>query len=209
MDISNLKLGDTLSLPSKSGTFHPDVVYAFGHNDASAISKFTRLRTNTTTIRMTGDHFIPTGPDGSYKRAREVVPGEFIRTVHGLEVLIDTADIYDSGLYNPLTFSGRITVDGVAASVHSEWFLDPFFDAIGISQYVPFAYQAILSPIRLMYSVMGTDLYKKIYHTMDLRLGGVADVATEHGGTIFASALAVTLISSAFVGSKLILGRYK
>ena len=45
------------------------------------------------------------------------------------------------GLYNPLTLSGTILVNGMVASVHSDWFLDAAFDALDISGWLPSAYQ--------------------------------------------------------------------
>lgn len=45
------------------------------------------------------------------------------------------------GLFNPLTLSGTIIVNGAAASVHSEWFLDSVFDALGRPDLLPATYQ--------------------------------------------------------------------
>ena len=45
------------------------------------------------------------------------------------------------GLFNPLTLSGTIIVNGAVASVHSEWFLDSAFDTIGGPDLLPAAYQ--------------------------------------------------------------------
>ena len=45
------------------------------------------------------------------------------------------------GLFNPLTLSGTIIVNGAVSSVHSEWFLDSVFDAIGRPDLLPATYQ--------------------------------------------------------------------
>ena len=51
---------------------------------------------------------------------------------------------YSKGLYNPLTLSGTIIVDGVVASVHSDWFLDTALNALGVPGWLPVAYQVQL-----------------------------------------------------------------
>ena len=48
------------------------------------------------------------------------------------------------GLYNPITLSGSIIVDGVAVSVHSDWFLDASASAAGMTHMLPAAYQVRL-----------------------------------------------------------------
>lgn len=50
------------------------------------------------------------------------------------------------GLFNPLTLSGTIIVNGAVASVHSEWFLDSAFAAFGRTDLVPATYQASHRP---------------------------------------------------------------
>lgn len=45
---------------------------------------------------------------------------------------------FAQGLYNPFTLSGTILVDGVLASVHSEWFLDNAWgEALGLTPFLP------------------------------------------------------------------------
>ena len=47
----------------------------------------------------------------------------------------------EQGLFNPLTLGGSILVNDVAASVHSEWFLDDLFDSLKLTALLPAAYQ--------------------------------------------------------------------
>lgn len=54
----------------------------------------------------------------------------------------DTSTGYAAGLYAPFTLDGTIIVDGVLASVHSDWFLDGIFDALSLTSALPAAYQA-------------------------------------------------------------------
>lgn len=56
-------------------------------------------------------------------------------------VVTSRGHVTEMGLWAPLTGSGTILVDGVAASVHSDWYLDPIFDAIGRPDLLPAIYQ--------------------------------------------------------------------
>lgn len=58
------------------------------------------------------------------------------------------------GVYNPFTMSGTIVVDGVVASVRSEWFLDAITPD-PLARYLPCLYQALLWPARVLYHLMG------------------------------------------------------
>jgi hypothetical protein len=50
-------------------------------------------------------------------------------------------------------------VDGVVASVHSEWILDPLLDFFGRPDLLPKLYQAVLGPVRLAYRVLGPQRF--------------------------------------------------
>lgn len=104
------------------------------------------------------------------------------------------------GLYNPLTLGGTIIIDGVATSVHSEWFLDPLFEKLGLVAWLPAAYQAVLSPARLLFKAVGPEVYTAMYKALDARLGGVAAFGTKHGGNI-ATSSAVLLSAAVVLGS--------
>ncbi|EFJ16220.1 hypothetical protein SELMODRAFT_421866 [Selaginella moellendorffii] len=99
------------------------------------------------------------------------------------------------GLFNPLTLQGTIVVNGVAASVHSDWFLDTLFDTFGLTAYLPAAYQAILSPARLLYTLLGPNSYLALYKWIDARIN-VAEFGTDNGGKIAAGALLACGIAS-------------
>lgn len=48
---------------------------------------------------------------------------------------------HDWGAYNPYTLEGNLIVDGVLASSHSDWLLDPLMDALGLTHWLPATYQ--------------------------------------------------------------------
>jgi len=54
------------------------------------------------------------------------------------------------GLFKPLTASGTIVVDGVVASVHSNWFADAAMDRLGLTHALPALYQvrSLTTPVK-------------------------------------------------------------
>ncbi|KAI5067500.1 hypothetical protein GOP47_0018028 [Adiantum capillus-veneris] len=145
-------------------------------------SHFSSIRV----VKLTGDHFIPTistkGLDIIYKRAREILIGDIIfgTSAHGIInatstitqfVVKDIVQILEEGLYNPFTLKGDIIIDGVVASTHSEWFLDSTFDSLGISNLLPRAYEGILLPVRILYHILGEDMYNYLYTTLENNIG--------------------------------------
>ena len=55
----------------------------------------------------------------------------------------ETSTTYETGLFNPFTLGGSIIVDGMAASAHSEWFLDHYFTAPKLVSLLPGVYQVL------------------------------------------------------------------
>ena len=112
-------------------------------------------------IELSAKHFIPASSGGdtwagaSQHRAQDVLVGDTVWAQAGsndLAAFLVTAKelVTKEGLWAPYTAAGTIVVDGVAASVHSDWILDGIFDAIGRPDLLPAAYQASTSvPSRL------------------------------------------------------------
>ena len=90
--------------------------------------------------------------------------------------------------------SGTIIVDGVVASVHSDWFLDPMFDSMGFTHLLPSTYQLLLTPVRMLYSIMGKQAYTSTYKWLDAYLD-VATFGTKYGSTAVAVLCATTTSS--------------
>ena len=78
-------------------------------------------------------------------RARDVQPGDTVWAEASKGVtpfrVVSKETVAKSGLWAPYTASGTVVVDGVAASVHSDWYLDAPFDAIGRPDLLPGVYQ--------------------------------------------------------------------
>ncbi|EFJ07826.1 hypothetical protein SELMODRAFT_448268 [Selaginella moellendorffii] len=157
-------------------------VYAFGHKDADAISEFVQVHSGANMLELTAGHFVPVDVNGKlvYKRAEDLKVGD---SLWESSQVTEISKVEKLGLYNPLTLSGNIMVNNVLASAHSEWFLDSIFDAVGATEYLPYAYQAVLAPVRAIYNIVGKEIYAKGYGAID-SIANVAEFGTKYGGSI-------------------------
>ena len=145
-----------------------------------------------------------------YKRGQDITVGDKMWAqgspkAHETTMFVVTSisRVEKEGLYNPFTLGGTIIVNGVAASTHSDWFLDTTFESLGINtHWLPAAYQMVLFPVRMLYRVLGKDLYLSIYHRLDA-LVNIAEVGTTHGGSILTSVGATSAMIAALLLSKL------
>ena len=107
----------------------------------------------------------------TYKRAEDVVEGDKMwvagEFAGALFVVAEISKVTKQGLYNPYTMGGNIVVNGVVASAHSDWFLDDLFQSLNLVHLLPAVYQAVLTPVRMLYNCMGKDLYSAAYNIYD------------------------------------------
>jgi len=140
--MDQLQVGDAVL--DGDGLFSP--IFMFGHKDPGADSPFVELRTATNhTIQMSATHYLEA--DGVMMNAGDVRPGMTVIGGGEQSAVTSTKMIAAKGLYNPITLSGTIVVNGVAASAHSEWFLDGLLP----TRWLPTVYQAFLAPARAIY----------------------------------------------------------
>ncbi|CAL8465466.1 g5002 [Coccomyxa elongata] len=210
-----LRVGDEVAVMGKDGAFKLDAVYAFGHNDPKPITSFVKLTVDIQSLELSSLHFVPvySGNLSSmvYKRAQDVNVGDHMyvgiaASGKGLRQSVTSiTTTYQRGLYNPLTLSGNILVDGMVASVHSDWFLDATFDALRITGWLPGAYQVVLSPARLLYRILGKTAYVQLYNFLDAKYaGGLAGLGTRFGGVIFTGSACMLASMAAITASKII-----
>ena len=143
--MDELQVGDAVL--DSDGAFSP--VYMFAHKDRKADSPYVELRTATNhTIQMSSTHYIEA--DGVMMNAGDVRPSMTVTAGGEQSAVTATKMITATGLYNPLTLSGTIVVNGVAASAHSEWFLDGLVP----TSWLPIVYQVhhLASPINFLSS---------------------------------------------------------
>ena len=74
----------------------------------------------------------------------------------GVKQVLSVGRLVSKGAFNPYTLSGSIVVDGVAASVHSEWVLDAFMPETW-QRWLPAVYQGLFFPGRVLYGVAGSQ----------------------------------------------------
>ncbi|EFJ13332.1 hypothetical protein SELMODRAFT_446381 [Selaginella moellendorffii] len=197
--MKDLKIGDKVAGGPGSGYSE---IYAFGHKELDAAHKFLQVKTDESVLELTAGHFIPVQVEEKlvYKRAADLKVDDRLFTRFGVSQVTELSEVEKLGLYNPLTLSGHILVNDIVASVHSEWFLDSLFDALGVSQYLPSSYQLLLSPIRALYKLAGRELYSTGYAMLNSFVN-VDEISRKFGGTIVVT---MGLLGTLAVTSKLI-----
>lgn len=103
-------------------------------------------------MELSSKHFLPVGKSEqqSYKQAKmvqayKVASGDTVWVMEESHAtaytVMETAMVSKQGLWAPYTSYGTIVVNGVVASVHSEWILDGFLELIGRPDLLPLLYQ--------------------------------------------------------------------
>ena len=107
-------------------------------------------------LELSPKHFLPVSPgsgqsfqEAVMKQARSVVPGDTVWAVESSQAtafgVAHVEAVTKKGLWAPYTKRGTIVVNGVIASVHSDWVLDSLLEAIGRPELLPLIYQVLLS----------------------------------------------------------------
>lgn len=164
--MDELRIGDRVAVMLPDGTRGFDEIYLFTHKDAVSTNQYIRLTlASGRELALSPRHFIPVATDAAatwdgrvVKAAEEVGMGDVVwyESADGTTASAPVTAIATEarpGLYNPLTFGGTILVDGVAASAHSDWFLDGVLSPA--SQDV--VYQALFLPVRALYRLIGPE----------------------------------------------------
>jgi hypothetical protein len=162
--MDKLRIGDKVQVLAANGLLRYEPIYLFGHKDNQAVTTMLTIRaesnTSNETVQLTlsPGHFVPVA--AAYKghimtRAKDVVIGD---RVWALSQATKTAELFTvmsvsseavQGLFNPFTPAGTLVVNGVVASVHSEWFLDRLMDRLGAEHLLPAVYQVGLFKLRV------------------------------------------------------------
>ena len=116
VSMAELKIGDSVQVGP--ATFED--VYFFGHHDETAQRhSFLRVNTKTSSVRLTSNHILFIS--GEEKPARYATVGDTITHADGTSATIVSIEDWEGvGLYAPYTLSGRILVDSVLVSSHTE-----------------------------------------------------------------------------------------
>jgi len=174
-----LKAGDSVRTLSEDGTSSTHEVFFFAHKDPTVTAPFQCLSTPgaAAPLCMSGDHFIMASTtsvwaDAQYMRASAVKAGMTVWRADGpvlRPVTVQKVSVeWKQGLYNPLTTADRmIVVDGIAASIHSEWFLDTVTPA-SLEWVLPYVYDAALGFFRFLYHFAGAEWSQTVQTTLNL-----------------------------------------
>ena len=120
--MKDLQIGDLVkTATSDANKYEP--VYAFGHWDLKTVATFLQIHTTAEVLELTGEHLVfaaktstststPTGGPVSV-RADNIKVGD---TLEGGAVVTKIGTVQRSGLYAPLTASGKVLVNGISAS---------------------------------------------------------------------------------------------
>lgn len=168
--ISELRAGDIIRAVDDDGHIFWDEVYFFGHADEISIAKFLQIELDgpdARTLQISHKHFIPGclgGLQCSWDTrvmayAQDFQPGDYIWIAPDGQMqleqrhIISILPIKAKGLFNPYTLSGRIVVNGVVASAHSDWILDNLMPT-SLVKYLPAIYQGLFFPGRVLYHIL-------------------------------------------------------
>jgi len=167
--MSELRVGDTVRSVNGAGELFFDDVYFFGHADASVTADYVALKFTETSLELSNRHFVPTCPEHGMTcewaqhvqaYAQDVHPGDYVWTASKkgmhLQQVQDSSLISKEGLFNPYTLSGKIVVNSVVASAHSEWILDSLMPSV-CTRHLPAVYQAMFLPGRWLYHLVGPN----------------------------------------------------
>lgn len=99
---------------TQSGNYEP--VYAFGHKNPTKSSEFLQFQTAETSLEVTGGHLVFLEGKTNPVRADSINVGDVLQGNNAQINKINT--VQRDGLYSPLTPSGTVVVDGIAASTY-------------------------------------------------------------------------------------------
>jgi len=110
-----LQVGDYVKV-SNGEAF--EQVYAFGHRVPQKYTEFVQLHTNAgTPLEMTGEHLVFVHGKTNPVRADSIEVGDLLQAVDNDAAVVEKIDVVTrNGIYNPLTRSGTIQVNGIVAS---------------------------------------------------------------------------------------------
>jgi hypothetical protein len=161
-------------------------VYFFAHKDMETTAAFTQLvLANQRTLEATAEHFVPVSSncDGAHemKYAGDVKVGMCMFSLGQSSKLTEMVrveavnKVERQGLHAPYTMSGTLFVNGVLASSHSDWFLDPLAKRTFGVAVLPSLYQHILAPARAMYNLVERHEARAALEAYQQQMNAAAD----------------------------------
>jgi len=207
----DLRVGHSVMTADDSGETYFDVVYFFGHADPRPIIPYVKLDMSGVragekfVLEVSKKHFIHVckGRDMPCKSsdffpayAETVEPGDLLLVKIGNISMqlarVDASSVEPKvGLYNPYTLSGRLIVNNVLVSAHSEWVLDPWMPE-RFSCALPLIYQGLFTPGRLIYYLGGAQFTSQVADMLDVNNPQRVPETYGHGPSFLLASLCVT-----------------
>ena len=120
-------------------------VFMFSHRLEEASYNFIELKTATTTLAITPNHYLYV--NGNLREAQYVSAGDSVTLASGkLDKVLSVGRVKKDGIFNPHTLQGDIVVDGVLTSTYT-------------SAFSPTLAHVVLAPLRGLYQ-LGVDIFK-------------------------------------------------
>lgn len=92
-------------------------VYAFGHRVPQMYTEFLQLHTDAgTPLEMTAEHLVFLDGESNPVRADSIKVGDVLQAKDNDAVVQKISLVHRNGIYNPLTVSGTIQVNGITSS---------------------------------------------------------------------------------------------
>lgn len=163
-----LRVGDEVLTANARGDKVFEPVTFFGHGDREAVTVMTQLElADHKVLHMSPRHFIPVCPINGqkceyhehihkYSKNLESNDYAFVSRDEKFELTMvnKVSSVAKKGLFNPYTVSGKIIVNDVLASAHSEWILDNYVPE-ALVRHLPAIYNALFIPMRIIYYLSG------------------------------------------------------
>eukprot|EP00956_Cyclotella_meneghiniana_P037104 scaffold134538_cov38-Cyclotella_meneghiniana.AAC.1 len=118
ISIKDLRIGDMVLSDDQGGYTK---YYSRGHYLEQARAEFLRIYTESQVnpLELTPAHMIFREADALPVPAHSIKVGDVVKTIDGPSKVIDVRKISRKGIFNPLTVSGAIVVDGIVSSTHT------------------------------------------------------------------------------------------
>jgi desert hedgehog protein len=205
--MEELETGDEILTFDSNGRKVFSPVYLWGHRDADTTASFYEISTAAgAKLTLSEGHYMYVAENG-YEGATmasattlspelvKVGQGAWVMTAAGPECseITEIAKVEKKGLFNPMTLTGTIVVDGVLASCYSESPAFPiestlrgFMNAENVARNAPALHHAVMSPARKLFQTFGLEWTKRVTspHEKDgwnnLSFGGIiTDIVRE------------------------------
>lgn len=140
--MEQLAIGDKVR--TGGGTMYSGIIM-FTHRLSNSVNPFVRICVSSgNELRLTSGHYLYV--NGALAAAKTVSVGSLLRLSNGTETTVVSVEypFRESGLYNPITLSGDIIVDGIRCSSYTTA-VDPMWS------------HAILTPFRSGFRWIGID----------------------------------------------------